>query len=408
MGNPFRGDSRKAIMQHGFSAAEADEIWEKVQNEDGKLITIRNGDILPSVSFGRNQLWTGGVLVAWENMESTLAVQYCTASGRCIIRIVDCLNWALPPIRGQVPVEPPAEAPPEEIPPPPVEKKEKTLWRYDYDAFVGIHANKDTHQHGYSVSGFADAAFYPLVVQTGNGQTEFGIAGKYAGWGGEAEDRYDYDGHKILGGLRVKDIRYDRWDAGLSYYAGVLNEKGGRGDYRQSRSFGVHGPELYLNHYAREMQGKKWFPETQVYAGALLPFSDEVHHTWQGKRIKDVSEIDDLDYVFNAGLTAYLYQGKYVRPYISANYTLEAPRLAEGLGVFAGIQDVKKQFRVGAGVDFNLLNGGAAPGLEASWDIARTAKLGRDHYRTQKAYRSIKNSDQVQSFDPETGMLILK
>jgi hypothetical protein len=177
--NPFRGDSRMTLLRAGYTPTEVREILQNAKNEKGKIIKIEKGDILPWVSFGKNKIWSGGVLVDWDDTEWTYAGKFCASSGKCAIRIVDCLNWAgpppvkIPPTKPEVPkppviktppplVAPPAappeapklppivKAPPEEPTLPPIFKEEKIrlVYEHELDVGAGLWQNQDSSARG--------------------------------------------------------------------------------------------------------------------------------------------------------------------------------------------------------------------------------------------------------------------
>jgi LysM repeat protein len=133
MGNPFaprkNGEQilsgteyfrhRDNIMKHGISKAGAEDILsQKIKGMPIQKDFLPNGTVLESVSFGRNQVWSGGVLVNIYGKPGLNTVMYCAWTGECILDALNCGNYINPRKIHVPPGAPPVTVPEQPVPTP--------------------------------------------------------------------------------------------------------------------------------------------------------------------------------------------------------------------------------------------------------------------------------------------------
>ncbi len=293
------------------------------------------------------------------------------------------------------------EVPEKEITP------EKALMRWDWELFANAGGETDFRGNNNGFAG-AEGALYPIIVEGKNARDEFGVGGKVNFWKGETFEKFLYDGGYYAVGPAWKHSNYKGWDTGFKILIGKLWENGNdaTGDYKSRREFGIAGISASYSNYERELHGKKFFPEHQLYAALFIPISSDVRHSWQGKNIEDIADLKKFNYMLSIGGRLFLYKGEYLRPYIEAGYFTEDPT-THSLSFRLGVSDVEKIVFAGIGPNINLDHGTWALAGDVGVDIMRAIQVARSHHRKAEMIKSIQQDNRVKSFDENNGVLIL-
>lgn len=152
-GNPYKGTAKWAIQHFSLPEDVKAQVLANYRQGQFNWVTIRSGQELSAVTFGRNQIWTD-VTTSWDSSRLHAAQDYGVGEWR-VVRVLTCGNWAwwkeLPP-----PPPPVVEAPPEPEPPPlpPIFQKvsvEKACvsCEHELDAGAGKWWNEDFTADGW-------------------------------------------------------------------------------------------------------------------------------------------------------------------------------------------------------------------------------------------------------------------
>ena len=278
--DPFRGNSRATLLKAGYTSTEVKEIIQRLQMEKGELVRIHKGEILSWVSFGKNRIWKGSVLIDWQEDEWTYAGKYCASDGKCALRIVDCLNWAglpetlapkrVPSRAVRSPMLPIAPG----VPTTPCAKS-----RDNWDWYVGGGNYYSAHQGGDNNGyyGWTKARYRPTWCDLGpNVSIGVGAVGFLAGGKGIASKHYDYNWSEATIGVTAKLLVPHR-DFDLDLMGGGLWNSGKwQGQKVNDQYDAIFLGALHGNFYERRDAGEKWFPKAEFNVEGRLPISTKV------------------------------------------------------------------------------------------------------------------------------------
>ncbi len=407
-GNKFRGkgDSFYALTrQFGLTADEAMEALAGI--EDGEEVLIATGQSMYRLSFGKNDLWEGKIILRAAHQK---AMKYVTKSGKTIYRFEVCGNWAqlsqsdqnprletveVPeaPTYTSVEVVPQPQPAPEpkvtespkepEVAPEPevvVEPKESSeeVARpscFEWDWFLGTGGDSTGTRYSHT-----EAAAYFLCKEGENGKHYFGLGLKGSIADGTTDTGFGWDGREKLYGLAHKYVSHDGWDISSKLLWGELEENGKIDLYKSQRRFDLVGVSLAYNNYERYLRGEKWYPEWNAYLGIFFPTSSDVKHSWDGKPIADTKDLERFDYKLGIGARQYLYAGEDWWPFVSGGVSIQHPTSKTG-NLRIGTADANKVFFASIGVNHNFDDGENALGWDLGVDMARGIKLARAEAR---------------------------
>lgn len=367
-----------------------------ITSEEG-LVRIEPGVRIEQVTFCRKgqAVAVGPMRTAWEADKAVYGERFVLPSGRALVWMRNCFNWITwqPPEKPVEPPEeetPPAAPPPEEEPPtsipeePQVPKEEpKRRCPIDPKAVVGQehepkHSGNDAH------STFLTAALY-CTWRGEQGTHGIGVGTQDSWWNGKVNlGAGRYSGNLVSFGPAYEYISDNSWTFEGKLLFGRINENFRQGDYASHREIDFVGPSLSLNLYGRRERGEKWFSETRLFAMAGWATDVRAGHTWEGKSIDDTKALSEFGGLFQAGVHQDIYDASKLTVWGRAGYFLEDPS-SETANLRIGISDPKRVCGIGAGLDFDLKNGGEALGWGWWCDVAKGFNVARTEYRLNQA-----------------------
>jgi hypothetical protein len=429
-GNKFygKGDSLYALTrQFGFTTDEAMEALAGI--EDGEEVLIAMNQSMYRLSFGKNDLWEGKIVLRAMPQK---AMKYVTKSGKTIYRFLVCGNWAqlspndqnlrLVKVEVPEPVTPvtvevtqqqqPQPAPvvvmegpkeseiitlqPEE-PQSVIEEDGTKPYIWDWDLFVGIGGDASGTRYSH-----AEGALYPFIWDEDGGRSYLGIGGKWNRSHGETDDGFAWSGKLSAWGPAYKYADWDGWDISFKALFGELEERGRIEKYRSSRDFDIAGFSLGYNNYQREQRGEKWWPEYGLYASVFWPTSRDVKHSWNGTPIADTKDLSRFDNLIGVGYRQDIYAGEDVRPFFSLGYSAENPT-SESASLRLGVSDARKIFFASIGINHNLDDSSNVFGWDIGVDVAQGVKVARAEARRTEMLAKLEESGQVM-IDEDSGI----
>ncbi|MFZ1655053.1 MAG: LysM domain-containing protein [Candidatus Moraniibacteriota bacterium] len=340
----------------------------------------------------------GPMRTAWDAKTAVYGERFVLPSSKTLVWMRNCFNWVILPEEKTVfvPPPPPAEPPVAETPPPepvvakPPEpprivelpaKQGRRFWETDEELYVA--ADFDPNSESYSASG----AFYPFVARRPWGRFLTGVGFDYSQWEG-VNRGFNYDGYQYMVGPKVKVIDDEGQDFGIGIYAGAITENGSAGDYAMHRRCTAIGPSITYSNYMRELNGETIVPEVNLFLSYAWGQGCSGDHTWQGALIPDKSQLMEMNSLVKAGFRIILVKTEMWRYYLQAGYFEEQPG-GRSASIRFGVSDKYKILFVGAGWNFDLVNGGHVPAWGLAIDVVRGVHVWRNKVLEGQAMAAI-------------------
>lgn len=419
-----------ALIKQGLlTEAERDELRKltrgmtepKIGHADDGTVQLLRGMRLESVTFCKDgqPVVKTNVKTAWDAGEAVYAQEFTLKSGKRVLWVRNCLNFATrPPLpraptlpapsaSAPTPPAPPASAPPAEVAPEPEPQEitpKEAVYRWDWELVVGKEYDRTAQ------STFASGAVYGLLVNAPGGEHAFGLGGTYSSWHGKTETGFRFDGHLGGYGPAYKYSAYEGgWDFGLKVLPWAsLTENGGQAAYNSRRHFDLNGITLAYNNYARELKGEKSLFKYQLFASVFKPTRGEAEHSVFNQSLPNADS--RLDRVVNVGGRLGLYDFSQeddrigAKLWFAAGWFQEAPSLAETANWRFQLSDKHERVFFGLGRNYDLLHGGSLLGYGWSWDIRKTVYVHREETRRAQFVAAIEKAGGKLDKD---GMVIL-
>jgi len=399
--NPFRGvgDYELGWKQFNLSADEIAELNEKIASDNFAWKSIRSGDVFNLGLEGNNilrikpRMWIHG-----NDHHNEAARVYELATGTEIWIALKCGNPYLRKAKKEAPKKLVAKPKPE-IELPKLEMADLTdnekyfFWsgeRIDSYASTGLvkgHGNRTRWN-------YADIALYPIAWDTKDfpGKHYLGVGYSYTNWYGHAGDGFKFKGRRELWKpLMYKIFNWEsHYDWGAYAAIGRHRIKGHSKDelYKMAGKFRLAGPGIFSNWYNREAQGKKLFPETQVWGSILFVYDRDAKHFWSGNSINNTNDLENFDYLVDIGIRQFIYNKGWIRTYAEAEFLGELPKF-KNLNLALGVSDKWKLLFADAGVQLNLSSGDEFFIADIGIDVGRMLGLGIEQYCASKVKRKL-------------------
>ena len=399
--NPFEGvgDYNLAWKQFKLSTKEIVELNEKIASGGFEWKSIRSGDVFNLGLEGKNTLRLRPRMWIHRNDHHNEASRvYKLATGTEIWIPLKCGNPYLRKAKKKAPEKLIAKPQPE-IELPELEMADLTdnekyfFWsgeRIDSYASTGLVKGRGSRTRW----NYADVALYIIAWDTKDflGKQYLGVGYSYTNWYGHASDGFKFKGRRELWKpLMYKVFNWeDHYDWGAYAAIGQHRIKGHSKDglYKMSGKFRLAGPGIFGNYYDREAQGKKWFPETQVWSSILFVYDRDAEHSWNGNRINSVSNLENFDYLVDVGIRQFIYNKGWVRTYAEAEFLGELPKF-KNFNLALGVSDKWKLLFADAGVQLNLGSGDEFFIVDIGVDVGRTLSLVIEQYCASKVERKL-------------------
>lgn len=246
-----------------------------------------------------------------------------------------------------------------------------------------ITGSYDRNSNAHSLSG----AFYPYVQREPWGRFLAGGAIELSQWEGTNRG-FDFEGHQAAWGPEVRWQLDKGHDVSLALLAGSIKERGSQGAYAMDRRCKVLGPSVVYTNYVRELREEKFAPEFSAFLSILYGQSCEGDHMWFGQTIADKAQLLRLNHLVQAGFRIIMVKTENWRFFLQAGF-FEEDSNARTASVRFGISDKYKIIFVGAGWNFDLLNGGEVPGWGFAIDVMRGIYVYRNHVLEREALEAI-------------------
>jgi hypothetical protein len=186
-------------------------------------------------------------------------------------------------------------------------------------------------------------------------------------------------GQSLAFGPAVERISDKGWTAEGKLLFGHMHQAFSQAQYRNEREIDFVGASVAYNDYSNRLAGKKWMPETRIYASVGIPTS--VRATASNfLQPTDASELERHSVVFQAGVHQDIYDAKFATFWARVGFFSELP-FSQTANLRLGISDPLRVCGVGIGFDFDLLHGGEAPGYGWWCDGVKLVEVGREGYR---------------------------
>ena len=398
--NQFKGvgDYKLGWKQFKLSAKEIAELNEKIASGDFAWKSIRSGDIFNLGLEGKNILRLKPRMWVHRKGHNEAARVYELATGTEIWIALKCGNPYLRKAKKKAP-EKLISKPQPEIELPKIEMADLTdnekyyFWsgeRIDSYASTGL-----VKGHGSRTRwNYADIALYLIAWDTKDflGKQYLGVGYSYTNWYGHASDGFKFKGRRELWKpLMYKVFNWeDHYDWGAYAAIGRHRIKGHSKDglYKMAGKFRLAGPGIFGNWYDREVQGKNWFPETQIWSSFLFVYDRDAKHSWSGNNISNTNDLENFDYLVDVGIRQFIYNKGWIRTYAEAEFLGELPKF-KNLNLALGVSDKWKLLFADAGVQFDLGSGGEFFIADIGIDVGRTLKLGIEQYCVSKVERKL-------------------
>lgn len=320
------------------------------------------------VSFRQN------VAAAWSPSEKVIADTYVLSSGRKLLQVTKCGNWAVD--EGVVPVSPPVVA----TPPVPEPSAAPAMYEHQVDAYAGYgHVWHKDSDYGYV--GF-DWYLKKLVFVDKDGHVHrFGFGADYSAGSGQA----GADGNFHWDALTLRPVAYKlEGKDGKTLRLRVLAMRVRDGvdadmdRYQNDRKIYYWGPEVIFTDQGRKDDGHIWFSEYRFSAALLFAFNKSGSHSWEGTPITDTAELLKVKGMMRGGARLYIYDmdGGY-RTFVQAGLAVQWKDVARSIGISVGIEGPDELWTVFVGPNYDLKNHTHSFGAEVSLQIGK-AYL---HYR---------------------------
>jgi hypothetical protein len=158
-GNHFRGSDERAWRQHGLNKVEVVEMRQLVEEKKFAWVTFGSGDVFSSVSFGKNEIW-GKTVADWSEGKSYAARLYRLSTGKSIVQVLWCRNWAVPSVV-PIPSGIPPKNTPVQVPIIQMQSKERVAYAsLDWEVNAGLHGHRNDNANG---GGWYLDASFPIV-----------------------------------------------------------------------------------------------------------------------------------------------------------------------------------------------------------------------------------------------------
>ncbi len=387
--NYLRKNIDKNGPRRGITAAEG-------------LVRIPTGTRIEQVTFCRDGkvVARGPVRTTWDENKiprPVYAERFVLPSGRTVLWMWECENWVTwptpvtptitpptPPARtasAPTPSAPPVvTAPPKEGVPPTVTLPKPQAQRCLLDpklVFGQEHEPKDNGNVAHST--FVTAALY-CIKRDGDGYTGWGVGLQNSWW----DVRVNFGsgrahGQSLAFGPAVERISDKGWTAEGKLLFGHMHQAFNQAQYANKREIDFVGVSVAFNDYQRRLQGKKWMPETRIYASVGVPTSVRATASNFGVPA-DASELERHSVVAQAGIHLDIFDAKYATFWARVGLFSELP-FSQTANLRLGLSDPLRVCGVGVGFDFDLLHGGEAPGYGWWCDGIKLVDVSREGYR---------------------------
>ena len=350
------------------------------RSKDGKIKFLRDVRVCTPEQGGRPEAMETWKLSTGKTLDDMLSC------GNLTFR----LTPQVPPvIREDPPTQPPKkdeppqkEAPPDEdedvptmvIPPKP--KAQRCLLDPKL-VFGQEHEPKDNGNVAHST--FVTAALY-CIKRDGDGYTGWGVGLQNSWW----DVRVNFGsgrahGQSLAFGPAVERISDKGWTTEGKLLFGHMHQAFNQAQYANKREIDFVGVSVAFNDYQRRLQGKKWVPETRIYASVGVPTSVRATASNFGVPT-DASELERHSVVAQAGIHLDIFDAKYATFWARVGLFSELP-FSQTANLRLGVSDPLRVCGVGVGFDFDLLHGGEAPGYGWWCDGIKLVDVSREGYR---------------------------
>ena len=250
--------------------------------------------------------------------------------------------------------------------------------------------------------------WYPLTFLDGDYQHKLGGGYKYNDWWGESEaEDFEYEGRRQL--VKLPSYKFinpiDHRDFGMELLFGKEKQKGWSKDqkYESNSRFDLVGLGAFGNFYAREEEGERWWPKTQIWGSVLKVTGKEASHSWDGYSIADTSDLENFDWAVDVGVRQYIYDFDWLRTYGLVGYTAELD-FYESLNAMLGVSDIHDIIFLEAGWGFDLKSGGDPTELgNVGVDITNLVSYGVGKIRKAKVRMDAEEKHGVKMIEVEKG-----
>jgi hypothetical protein len=390
--------NEEAWTQMGLTDEEKSELRGLVSAQPHPAYTFfKPGDRFQAVAFCKDGKvsFEKNVLADWSEKTVVLARTYILKSGKVFHWVRNCNNWVvgtpLPPAIttrtaeeeiGELVIPPRKKVVEEEeigelvIPPKTVVAERRCLLDPKL-VFGQEHEPNDNGNESHST--FVTAALY-CIKRVGDGYTGWGVGLQNSWW----DVRVNFGsgrahGQSLAFGPAVERISDKGWTAEGKLLFGHMHQAFSQAQYRNEREIDFVGASVAYNDYSNRLAGKKWMPETRIYASVGIPTS--VRATASNfLQPTDASELERHSVVFQAGVHQDIYDAKFATFWARVGFFSELP-FSQTANLRLGISDPLRVCGVGIGFDFDLLHGGEAPGYGWWCDGVKLVEVGREGYR---------------------------
>lgn len=407
-GAPLHGCGKKsenalneeAWTKMGLTDDERSELLGLVLfRQHQKETLLKPGDTFQAVAFCKvgQVAFEKNVIAAWKQDLVVSARTYILKSGRVLHWVRNCNNWAVgqpipPVVVTTVPEEPstplpPPEAPPAKEPPvvsppveePPAEEERVPVCLFNPSAVIGQEI-EPRHQGDDADSKFLSAML--TCTWRGEGGTHglgFGLQASW--WEGHVNrGSGKFQGRMLAFGPGYEYIADDNWNIQGKLLFGRIHENFNQAQYASSRTINIVGPAVSVNLGQRRARGEKFMPETRLFGMLGLPTSVKAEHSNFGQPDADTTELSRFGSYLNLGVHQDVYDFESFTLWGRIGYFRESP-VSETMNLRVGISDPYRVCGIGAGLDFDLKNGGQAVGYGWWCDLVKGTNVVRAEYR---------------------------
>lgn len=390
--------NEEAWIKMGLTEDERSELRGLVLfRQHQKETLLKPGDAFQAVAFCKEGqvAFEKNVIADWKQDLVVSARTYILKTGRVVHWVRNCNNWAMGQSIPRVadtpttppPVETPTTPPPVDdeptVPPPaddpPAEEEHAPVCLFDPKAVVG--QEHEPNRNGNDAhSTHLSAALY--CTWRGVGGTHglgFGLHGSW--WNGHVNQGVGkYQGRMLAFGPGYEYIADDGWNLEAKLLFGRIHENFNQDQYASSRTINTVGPAVSANFGQRRARGEKFMPETRVFGMLGLPTSVKAEHSWEGKQLADTTELSRFGSYLSLGVHQDVYDFESITLWGRVGYFRESP-VSETMNLRVGISDSYRICGIGAGLDFDLKNGGQAFGYGWWCDLVKGTNVVRAEYR---------------------------
>lgn len=295
-GNKYKGTAEWAIKHFQIPEAVKAQVLTNIRNEKFDWTTVRSGQHIEAVTFGRNRIWTN-VTTQWDPTRRHAAKDYGVGE-YVVARVLTCGNWVWwkkevpPPIQSKV-IPPVARVIPPVAAPPPIfreikEQKKCAFCEHELDGGMGVWTNKE-----HDAQGLWWYAQYLLTLQRcGKGNIDIfggtlvpkvGIFAK--GDLGETDSGYNWHASGV--GPEAGFIWTGLTDQGYPHQVQFMFRTLWEHLHGQNGMYDKKEDHFLLGYYAEYLRRHAPDLMSVLYAEGYFDVSGSIDSTWSGDEVSD-------------------------------------------------------------------------------------------------------------------------